>query len=324
MELILAPLRGHTDLVFRQVWSRFFEGFDRAMAPFVPTIRNERVPDRLLRELDPAENRALPVEPQLLGNRPEDFLAMARRLFDWGYPSVNWNLGCPFPMVAKKGRGSGLLPTPDRIEAFLDRVVPNFPGKLSIKTRLGRYSADEMDGFLPVCNRYPLAEMTVHPRVSTQMYEGEPDLDGFARFLAESAHPVVYSGDIRTPESLDRLRERFPGVAGWMVGRGAVADPFLASRLRGRPVPADAAARFRAFHDALMAAYGQRLEGPGHLLGRMKAFWTYFGPSLVGGRKLMKRVHRSGRLEAAQNHVNRFFSGDPIWRGSSEEVRQWR
>jgi tRNA-dihydrouridine synthase len=319
MQLILAPLRGYTDVVFRKVWSRHFGGFDRAMAPFIPTVTAVTIRDGPLRDLLPADNRSLPVEPQLLGNRPEDFVRMARRLFDWGYGTVNWNLGCPFPMVAKKGRGSGLLPTPDRLDAFLDQVVPALPGKLTVKIRLGRFSAEEMDGFLPVLNRYPLSEVTVHPRIATQMYEGLPDLDGFARFLAASAHPVIYSGDIRTPGTLARLRARFPSVSGWMVGRRAVADPFLAGRLRGQSVPLDAARQFRLFHDELMAAYGERLDGPGHLLGRMKAFWSFFGPSLSGGRKLMKRVHRSQRLDAARDHIHRFFDTGPAWTGSTEE-----
>lgn len=319
MQLILAPLRGFTDAVFRNAFVRRFGGFDRALAPFVPTVGAPVVRDRLLRDLRPEDNRALPVEPQLLSNRPEDFLRMAARLRDLGYETVNWNLGCPFRMVAKKGRGSGLLPDPDRVDAFLDRVVPALSGRLSVKTRLGRYSAAEIDALLPVFNRYPLTELTVHPRTGAQMYDGRPDLDGFARCLAGSAHPVIYNGDIRSPRVLETLRARFPGVAGWMVGRGAVADPFLPMRLRGEPTPADAAERFREFHDRLEAAYGERLEGPGHLLGRMKSFWSYFGPSFVGGHALMKRVHRSPRMEAYRDQVNRFFDGDPVWTGCAEE-----
>jgi tRNA-dihydrouridine synthase B len=323
MQLILAPLRGFTDAVFRNAFVRFFGGFDRALAPFVPTVSAPVVRDRLLRDFRPEDNRALPAEPQLLGNRPEDFIRMAARLFDLGYETVNWNLGCPFPMVAKKGRGSGLLPFPDRVDAFLEQTIPALPGRLSIKTRLGRYSAAEIDALLPIFNRYPLAELVVHPRTGVQMYEGRPDPDGFARCLAGSVHPTIYNGDIRSPRTLETLRKRFPEVAGWMIGRGAVADPFLPARLRGAATPSDAAERFRRFHDHLEAAYAERLEGPGHLLGRMKSFWSYFGPSFAGGQALMKRVHRSQGMDAFRNHVNRFFDGDPVWTGCAEEETPW-
>ena len=106
-----------------------------------------------------------------------DFINLAVRLFDLGYMSVNWNLGCPFPMVAKKKRGSGLLPYPENIDAFLEKTVSSIPNRLSIKTRLGRRHINEIFKLMPIFNQYPLEEIIIHPRTGKQMYDGKTDLD---------------------------------------------------------------------------------------------------------------------------------------------------
>jgi tRNA-dihydrouridine synthase len=139
--LILAPLRGFTDAVFRNAFQRHFQGVEMAVAPFVTTVNGTRIKSSHLRDLAPAKNRALPVVPQILGNDADTFICLARTLLDLGYTEINWNLGCPYPMVAKKMRGSGLLPHPDTIERILEKALNGFTGKLSIKTRLGRWGA---------------------------------------------------------------------------------------------------------------------------------------------------------------------------------------
>ncbi len=101
----------------------------------------------------------MPIVPQIIGNNHENFIPLARQLSDLGYKTVNWNLGCPFPMVAKKQRGSGLLPYPDKIDNFLEKTVPAIPNQLSIKIRLGRKTPDELVKLLPIFNRYPLQEI---------------------------------------------------------------------------------------------------------------------------------------------------------------------
>ena len=113
--LYLAPIRGLTDALFRDTFSRHFGGFDAAVAPFISPQKKSLYEDKMIRDVLPANNTTLPVVPQLLHTDPEDFLVLARRLADLGYTHINWNLGCPAPMVARKKRGSGLLPYPEEI-----------------------------------------------------------------------------------------------------------------------------------------------------------------------------------------------------------------
>lgn len=296
--LILAPLRGFTEAVFRNAYQRHFQGVAEAVAPFVTSIKGRRIKPSHLCDLAPADNQAMPVVPQILSNRADEFICLANTLFDLGYREINWNLGCPYPMVAKKMRGSGLLPHADRIDRILEKVLHEFPGRLSIKTRLGRYSAAEMDELIPVFNRYPLTRLIVHPRTGVQMYEGQVDLHGFETCLARSAHPVIFNGDINDPAFFDALESRFPAVAGWMLGRGLIANPFLPESIQqDTRVIRNRQTRFAEFHDDLLEGYKGRFAGPGHVLDRMKGYWTYFANGFAKGPQILQRIRKARTLE---------------------------
>jgi len=320
-KLILAPLKGYTDDVFRNAFARHFDGFDGAMAPFIPTVKDTRIKPSLLRGVQPDRNRRLPVVPQLMSNSPDDFIRMAGALIDLGHSEINWNLGCPFPMVAKKSKGSGLLPQPDRVDTFLDQVVPRLPCRLSVKLRLGRKNPDEIFQVIQILNRYPLSGIIVHPRTGIQMYSGRPDLDRFQNCLNISRHPVTYNGDINCLRDFTSLSERFNTVTRWMIGRGALINPYLPGAIKGNNVPADAKVQvFTGFYHDLYTGYRDRLSGPGHLLNRMKGFWTYFALRFEEGRKAAKQIHRSKRIGRYEAMVSEFFSRSPKWVEPGEGV----
>jgi tRNA-dihydrouridine synthase len=298
----------------------------RAVAPFIPTVSGPKVRPNLLADLLPEQNRRLPVTPQIIGKSADDFIRVAQAISDLGYKAVNWNLGCPFPMVMKKGRGCGLLPHPDKVDAFLERVCGALPMRVSVKLRLGRVDADEVFEILPVLNRYPLSEVVLHPRTARQMYGGRPDLDRFAAAAVESVHPVVYNGDINTVGDFRRLRHRLPGICRWMLGRGVLVDPFLPGAIGDTEPPNDErTGRFRAFHDDLIEGYRQRLSGPGHLLDRMKGFWKYFGIGFDGGRRTAKQIHRCKGIQRYTELVESFFDAGPAWKGLPDgaSIDQW-
>ncbi len=313
-QLCLAPLKGVTDVLFRNTYAEFFNGIDWAVAPFLSTPRGPCIKPSFLKDVLPENNRGMPVIPQVMSKRAENFLPLAMVLIDLGYDRVNWNLGCPYPMVAKKGRGSGLLPDPEAIERFLAATCAVMPGQLSIKMRLGRYRVDEIFELIPILNRYPIKEIIIHPRTGVQMYEGTPDLEVFERCLSICQHPVIYNGDIVNRQVFEQLRSRFPEITTWMIGRAAVADPFFCDGLKGRHWAASQKNEiFRAFHDALYARYSERLCGPSHLLNRMKAMWAYFEKSFEQGAKVRKQINKSQKIHRYEQIVNDFFDSGPIW-----------
>jgi tRNA-dihydrouridine synthase len=136
--LSLAPLRGFTNALYRNLYAAHFQGIDIAIAPFINTLSVKQINRSHIKDILPENNHAMPVIPQIIGNDPAGFIQLATTCHDLGFDTINWNLGCPAPMVANKRRGSGMLPHPESIKAFLDDVVPRIPTRLSIKTRIGR------------------------------------------------------------------------------------------------------------------------------------------------------------------------------------------
>ncbi len=314
-KLYLAPLRGITDYIYRNTYSRHFDGFDAAVTPFIPTLKTIRAKPSHLKDVLPENNLAMPIVPQIIGNKHENFIPLARQLSDLGYKTVNWNLGCPFPMVAKKQRGSGLLPYPDKIDKFLEKTLPAIPNQLSIKVRLGRKTPDDLFKLITIFNRYPLQNIIIHPRTGIQMYEGEPDLDAFERCLEMTHHRVMYNGDITDLSSFRNLSDRFKNTTSWMIGRGAIINPFLPAILKnGTDRFSNQVDTFRCFYEDLFGEYQQVFSGPGHLLERMKGFWSYFSQAFKDGRKIRKKVHRTLKLQRYLELVERFFEEDAEWK----------
>ncbi len=233
--LILAPMQGLTELMFRKSYHKCFPGaFDYAVSPFL-SLTHGNLADawKKIDDVQPLDNRdSIPVIPQILGKEPHEFTDLANRLYEVGYSEVNWNIGCPMRRVTAKHRGSGILPYPNEIRAILEQVIPHLRPRLSVKMRLGLNSAQEIFAIIPILNDFPLANITIHPRTGRQQYGGQVDLDTFEQVLPLLCHPVIYNGDICTPADYRRLRQRFPQISDFMIGRGILYDPLLPLRIK--------------------------------------------------------------------------------------------
>lgn len=319
MILYLAPLQGFTDYPFRNSYSKFFTGFDISIAPFISALPGGRYKNKELRDVMPENNPRLPVIPQIMGNNPDDFAEVANILYDLGYKSVNWNLGCPYKMLAKKKRGSGLLCYPDDIKYFLDKALPVMKNTLSVKMRLGRHSEDEMYTLIPLFNQYPLDEITIHPRTGIQMYNGNVNLDCFEEALGMSSHTIVYNGDIKDLASFKKLYEKFKNIDRWMIGRGVLSDPFLPMTIKENYGIFKAQAKInkveiiKQFHEDYYQGRLDYLQGPSHITDRMKAFWFHLADSFNNGDKFFKKLKKVQTPEQYKALVEDFFDSDPEW-----------
>lgn len=287
-----APLDGITKAVFRQVWQRFFGGADRLFLPFFSPTPQHILTPRDRRELEAANNpETVPLVPQIMTCRAEDFLWAAETAASLGYQEVNLNLGCPSGTVTAKGKGSGFLSRPKELDAFFQEVFSHVQVSVSVKTRLGYLEAAEFPALLEIFNRYPIACLTIHPRIRREKYRGAIHWEEFTKALSESRNPVCYNGDLRTVEEVRLVQARFPDLESVMIGRGAVADPALFRKLRGGP--AASREELRAFTAALYEAYRTFYGQTNPAAQRMKEVWFYLIHLFEGGERLDKKLRRS-------------------------------
>lgn len=308
--IYLAPIQGITDRIFRNVFPEYFKGVDLAVAPFISTSKRKKAETVILRELEPEKNTGIPVIPQILSSDPDDFIPLADRLYDMGYNTVNWNLGCPFPVVVKKGKGAGMLCYPIKIERFLDTTLPRLKAGLSIKLRLGLVYPDEILTLIRIFNRYPLKELIIHPRTGEQMYEGDVNIGIFSECLGLSVHETVYNGDIDSQSKFHMLSERFPSIDKWMIGRGIISDPFLAEKIvMGDCVSyAEKLRILHGFHDRLFHEYSEIMSGPVHITDKMKGIWFYLSGFFNDSDKVRKHINKARNPEDYIDVVNAIFN----------------
>ena len=317
MKYYMAPMEGLTGYVYRNAYHKFFRPMDRYFTPF---IANKKMSNGEIRDLLPEHNEVMHVVPQILTNRSEDFLAVAKEIAQYGYDTVNLNVGCPSGTVVAKGRGAGLLAEPEVLDRFLYEIFEGYAGKISIKTRIGMEDENEWQDILAVYEKYPLEELIIHPRVRKDFYKGKPRLDAFSYAMEESGHRLCYNGDICSAEDLQDRKERFPDLDRVMLGRGLLYNPFLIEMSKtaddvGRKTADDAAHdhmqekkdRLYAFHQEILEGYIQIMSGDRNVLFRMKELWFYLGDCFTNADKYLKKIKKSERLVAYQAAVDALF-----------------
>lgn len=227
MKYYLAPLEGITTCIYRRAYHTHYRPMEKYFTPFLVPHTKKDFNTREKNDILPAHNPGMNLVPQILTNDAKGFLDTVEKLKGYGYDEVNLNLGCPSKTVVSKGRGSGFLIHTEELNRFLDEIYAKADVKISIKTRIGKFDADEWGELLRIYNQYPLEELIVHPRVQQQFYKGHPDLDAFADAVKECKHTLCYNGDIFTTEDMEKLKKRFPEASCIMLGRGILRNPEL-------------------------------------------------------------------------------------------------
>lgn len=303
-----APLQGYTEAIYRNAHAACFGGVDTYYTPFV-RLDKDGFRKRDVRGIEPANNQVPHLIPQLIASSPEKAETIIALFIEKGYSEADINLGCPFPVLAKRHNGSGMLPYPEEVKALLS-LLPKYPQiSFSVKLRLGWEAPDECMALVNMLNEAPLRQVTMHPRLGKQQYKGSVDLEAFAPFYDSCRHPLVYNGDILLREDIQRIAERFPRLAGMMIGRGLLANPGLALEYtESRTLsPDERMKKLKSMHTIVYEQYTDLLEGgDGQLLDKMKAFWEYQLP--VMDRKLAKAIHKSTNLNKYNQATLAFFS----------------
>ena len=303
-----APLQGYTEAIYRNAHAACFGGVDTYYTPFVRLEKGD-FRRRDSRGIESDKNQVPHLVPQLIASSQETAETILSLFVEKGYKEVDINLGCPFPILAKRHNGSGILPYPEEVKALLEITRQHPEISFSIKMRLGWEDAQECMRLVDLINDTPLRQVTMHPRLGKQQYKGTVDLEGFTSFYNACRHPLVYNGDITSLEDIHRTTERFPQLSGIMIGRGLLANPALAIEYKeNRTLTKDELrVKVKSMHTAVYNGYTELLEGGDlQLLTKMKTFWEYLMPD--ADRKLLKAIHKSGSLNKYQQAISAFFS----------------
>ncbi|MCI6688949.1 MAG: tRNA-dihydrouridine synthase family protein [Clostridiaceae bacterium] len=271
----MAPLESVTTWIYRQAHAKIYGRLDKYFIPFLEPHEKRDFKTRELQEILPEHNENIYAVPQILTNRSEGFIKLAKALKDWGYEEVNLNLGCPSKTVVTKGKGSGFLAKPEELERFLTEIFDALSGevKISVKTRIGKEDPEEFPALLELFNKYPMEELIIHPRVQKDGYGNVPRLELYELAEKQSVNPLCYNGDLYTREQIRNFAERFPGTERLMFGRGFLRDPGLLYN-EGKDSK-DIFEKFWAFHDLVYEGYQERNMGDRNVLFKMKELWSY-------------------------------------------------
>lgn len=310
--LLSSPLQGFTDFRFRNAINQYFGGIDTYYSPYIRLNGKMEIKASYQRDLLPENNSDIEVIPQVITNDPDEFLFVAKYVQELGYKELNWNLGCPYPMVTKSGMGSGLICNTQKINAVLDKAHSESDIIVSMKMRLGYDNAQEILDVFPILDTYPLKNIAIHARLGKQLYKGGVHLDDFQKCIENTKHKLYYNGDITSVTKFREMQERFPSIDHWMIGRGLIADPFLPSMIKKDTTeyPDNKMELFSAFHNTLYEGYSQSLSGPAHILLKMHHLWEYFSVIYSNPHKVMKKIKKTKNIRNYEIAVKEIITAE--------------
>ena len=314
--LSLAPFQGITDVVYRNVFKKHFRGIDKFYTPFFTGIQKDNSKSLRGEEISPDFNDVKTVVPQILSNTAEEIIRFANQCKSMGYPEFNLNMGCPFPRVANKTRGCGLMADPTRTIKMLNDVFEGIDGiKFSIKCRLGYYNDEEIYAFIETFNSLPFSEIIIHPRIGKQMYTGEASLEKFKELVPLINKPLIYNGDIfdvyyynTILSALYALSDLSVLYHGIMLGRGLLTNPFLAEEIKGVDNQQDKKSRL---HNFVVDLYIERLHHAGgspKIIGSMKELWKYMMNIFDDPQNVWRKVKKVNHLDEYETAVENIFN----------------
>ena len=305
MRCYFAPMEGLTDSIYRRLHHKYFRGVDRYYMPFLSPTIHRSLTHKEDRELPMADSVLFAAVPQVLTKVSADFLWAAQVCADRGYEEVNLNVGCPSGTVVSKGKGSGMLRDVQALDRFLEEIFAAASLPVSVKTRLGLEDPQEFPALLEVFNRYPIKELTIHPRVRKQFYDGSVHMDLFSYAYENSKNPLCYNGDILSLAQAEAIVQKYPAVESVMIGRGLVADPGMCSG--GTDVK-----QLKAFMDEMMEVYTVEFGGARNAIFRLKENWGFLHDRFEGCDKLWKRLRKCTDAAEFKSITDEIFATLPL------------
>ncbi len=315
--IYLAPLEGITDSIYRNTFAKYYGGVSKYYTPFLSPNSTFKFTTREFKDIDPDKNDIETTVPQLLTNNSEHFLWAVGEIAALGFKEINFNLGCPSGTVVAKKKGSGLLFYPEDLDMILYEIFDGLEKscaltgadvpKISVKTRLGKNAADEFYEVLDIYNKYPISELTIHPRIQSDFYREPIRTDYFDYAYEHSKAPLVFNGEIKTLDDISNTFRKYDTVNAVMLGRGLIANPQLAMDYASGKESDFDFNKFKQFHDDLLEQYVAVLSGEKPVLHRLKEFWAIWQTLFADQEKIIKKIRKSNRIADYKSALNQLF-----------------
>lgn len=305
MEIHFAPLQGYTDSIFRKLHTEIFGGVDKYYTPFIRVERGDfRKKD--IREL-PDETELCTIPQIIASTKPEDIEKMVAMLEEKGYKEVNINMGCPFPMIAKHGMGSGLLADKEAVKAMIKVLEAHPSMQFSLKTRLGYDDENQIFEMTDIINNFPFTEVTIHPRIAKDQYSGDINHPKFAEFAKVCKHPLIYNGDVTTLDDINKISTVYPTLKGIMIGRGLLMNPALASEYKNGVIMSDKEKKDKSKQliKKLFTQCEELMNGEEQSVAHVKAYFEYLLPDIE--KRNRKKVLKANKAEKLRGAIAEFF-----------------
>ena len=308
-EIYLAPMEGLTGYIIRNAFHHHFDYIDKYYTPFIPAAK--RMNFKIKNDISPDNNAGIIVVPQLMTIIGEEAMDMAHQLRDYGYNEVNINLGCPSGTVVSKGRGSGILADPEKLDHFLEELYSIADMNVTIKTRVGFNDDESWPRLVEIYSKYPISELTIHPRVQKDFYKGAIRLEDFdlaVSAIDQSKTRLVYNGDINSMENFNLIKERYPSINSFMIGRGMFMHPSLAAQIKGVTMEeAEYRQRLKNWHDEILNGYLELFSGERDAIFRMKEIWSYLKDDFEDSNRIWKKIKKAQNVADYKAAISTIF-----------------
>ncbi|MFA6311131.1 MAG: tRNA-dihydrouridine synthase family protein [Sterolibacterium sp.] len=236
--LILAPMEGLADDVLRDVLTGA-GAYDCCVTEFV-RVTNTVLPHSAYRRVCPelrhfsCTRSGTLVRVQLLGSDPALLAENAASLALLLPAGIDLNFGCPAPLVNRHRGGAALLDEPELLHRIALAVRAAVPQAIPVTAKMRLGIADTARAIDCACalEAGGVQELAVHARTRLDGYRPPAHWEWIARIRQAVRLPVIANGEVWNVADYDAIRHA-TGCADVMLGRGAVADPWLAARIRG-------------------------------------------------------------------------------------------
>ncbi len=292
-DAILSPMDGISDWPFRSLC--------RALGSAMSYTEFVQARDILTRRDYTAhkltyEEAERPIVFQIYGDDPNQLLEAALRVQDMGPDIIDINMGCPAKTVANRGAGVGMMRTPLKIARTFRKLSAALRVPVTGKMRLGWDDCKTYKLVARIVEENGGALIALHARTKQQGYGGQADWDAIAEVKSLVKIPVIGNGDVRTVDDIQRMKAH-TGCDAVMIGRAAIGNPWIFSRLDRHQVPPEEVRRVMHMHLARnIAFYG---EDDGQRLFRKHAV-QYLGLRNLDreARKQILKKHPTGEFAA--------------------------